>query len=408
VSDENTPKRKEKRVAGSAESTLEDLAVQLRLQQEAFRLRLPTQTAVADAMRAIEQSSLRWHELAKAIDWGAQTRLYSEAVEAMKLSSAVEIQKAALQLGTTRIPKLLKEIGGATRVLTAPTPLESELRQLRDDVSRQSEALFAEKADRVAKEQQIADLNRTLETLRQRERLAFLLNQLHPAARPLLESSEDFRKQFLESGECTGFVVSVDIRRSTDLMLKARKSEQFAEFVSTLCQQLASAVLNNYGVFDKFTGDGIVAFFPEFYSGPDAGYWTVITAEQCHAAFATHYKAHRSVFNSVLKEAGLGIGVDYGNFSLVQVSGALTAVGAPVVYACRMSGAPAGSTLINQPAYEVINSKYGLYCAFEESDVVLKHEGPTLAYKLRRTGESFEPAAPSWKQAAPSARTGTT
>ncbi len=65
--------------------------------------------------------------------------------------------------------------------------------------------------------------------------------------------------------------MSIDIRRSTDLMLKAREPRLFADFVTGLCSKLKNLIVNNYGVFDKFTGDGVLAFFPDFYSGPDAG-----------------------------------------------------------------------------------------------------------------------------------------
>ncbi len=90
--------------------------------------------------------------------------------------------------------------------------------------------------------------------------------------------------------------------------------------------------------------------FPEFFSGKDAGYYALAAADACHATFEKHYRAHRNSFRSVLKDVGLGIGVDYGECHLVLVAGNLTIVGSPVVYACRLGGAPAGLTLLNQPA----------------------------------------------------------
>jgi adenylate cyclase len=81
---------------------------------------------------------------------------------------------------------------------------------------------------------------------------------------------------------------------------------------------------------------------------------------------------------------------------MVQISGAFTVVGSPVVYACRMAGAKANQTFLNQPAYEQIFDRYSAYCDFDECDIDIKHEGPTLAWRARLNGKSFEPGIPEW------------
>jgi adenylate cyclase len=72
--------------------------------------------------------------------------------------------------------------------------------------------------------------------------------------------------------------MAVDLRRSTELMLKSRRPELFAEFILYLAQQLRMIILNNYGIFDKFTGDGVLAFFTDFYSGCDSGFRAITAA----------------------------------------------------------------------------------------------------------------------------------
>lgn len=158
-------------------------------------------------------------------------------------------------------------------------------------------------------------------------------------------ASDEFRRLFESGSPRNAFVMSVDIRRSTELMLKAREAEQFAAFITGLCTRLTQIVLDSYGVFDKFSGDGILAFFPDFYSGEDAGYYAMTAAARCHKAFEEHYARSRTFFTSVLKDTGLGIGIDYGQVHLVQVAGGLTVVGAPVVYACRMGEHPRNALL---------------------------------------------------------------
>jgi len=215
----------------------------------------------------------------------------------------------------------------------------------------------------------------------------------------LLLSSEEFRKQFIEVSECNAFVMSVDIRRSTELMSKARSPQLFASFMTTLCKDLEKIIKDNYGVFDKFTGDGVLAFFPDFFSGDDAGFRAVTAADRSHQLFQERYKEFRNSFISVLKGVGLGIGIDYGPAHLVQMAGGLTIVGAPVVYACRMGGAPCGTTLLNQPGYEKISEKFSALCFFNETELDIKNEGATLAYEVKLNGKEYNPVPPVWVKA---------
>ncbi len=191
-------------------------------------------------------------------------------------------------------------------------------------------------------------------------------------------------------------MVSVDIRRSTELMLKARSPQQFAHFITTLCTELETIVKDNYGVVDKFTGDGILAFFPEFFAGEDAGFYAIAVADRCHRIFREKYREFRNSFTSVLNNVGLGIGIDYGPTHLVKMAGGLTVVGVPVVYACRMGGAPPEITLLNQPAYEKISEQFSACCSFQETELDIKHEGSMLAYEVRLYGKQYTPRVPTW------------
>jgi class 3 adenylate cyclase len=277
--------------------------------------------------------------------------------------------------------------------------LEHNIVSLRKQLDEQANALQKERAGVSSQAQRIKELETTVGQLAEKERLSFLLNRVNSVAQKALLTSESFRKGFLENTECDAFVMSVDIRRSTELMLKARRPDHFAKFITALCADLEALVKNSYGVFDKFTGDGILAFFPTFFSGDDAGFWAVMAAGRCHESFARHYRDFRGSFISILKNVGLGVGIDYGPVHLVQMAGGLTVVGAPVVYACRMAGAPCGVTLLNQPAYEKISGKFGAYCSFYETQIELKHEGQTLSYEVSLNGKEFMPMMPDWKSA---------
>ena len=90
--------------------------------------------------------------------------------------------------------------------------------------------------------------------------------------------------------------MSIDIRRSAELMLSARSAELFAEFMAGLCEELKGLICDRIGIVDKFTGDELLASFPEFFSGPDAGYRAISAAHEAHLVFAKRYKRHRSSF----------------------------------------------------------------------------------------------------------------
>lgn len=119
-------------------------------------------------------------------------------------------------------------------------------------------------------------------------------------------------------------------------------------------------------------------------------------AHDCHAVFAEHYRRNKHCFTSILKDIGLGIGIDYGEVQVVQIGGDFTVVGTPVVYACRMGGADAGHTYINQPAFEELFGSYSAVCDFDESEITIKHEGNTLAYSVQLNSKQFEPKLPEW------------
>ena len=151
--------------------------------------------------------------------------------------------------------------------------------------------------------------------LKQRD-LRHLLDRVCEPAQTVLLGQGPLLDRFESTSLEDAFVMSIDIRRSTELMLKAREPQLFADFITELCIQLGGIIVDNLGVFDKFTGDGILAFFPMFFSGEDAGYLAVKAAEECHAAFTHHYAANRKCFTTILKDTGLGIGIDYGKVRL--------------------------------------------------------------------------------------------
>jgi len=271
--------------------------------------------------------------------------------------------------------------------------LEREINDLKQKLRSSFNEL---KEATVDKENKIEELDALRKELQSKEKINHILPRICEEARQKLLSDNHFRDLFQDAQSCSAVVVSIDIRRSTELMLKARKPELFSKFITELSQKLSEIILGNYGIFDKFTGDGILAFFPKFYSGEHAIIRALKAAEECHRIFDEHYKNSRECFNVFIKNIGLGIGIDYGQVTLVNTRNELTVVGIPVVYACRMGGAKAGETLLNQPAKEEILEKSKNYIKITETEINIKNEGIALAYLVEIHKSSYDVPKPEW------------
>jgi hypothetical protein len=239
------------------------------------------------------------------------------------------------------------------------------------------------------------EIKKKLEILNNNRKILDLSNRICEKGKNKLFKSKKFRNLF-EKKDCFAAVLAIDIRRSTELMLKAKSPIDFANFISTLCIKMMDIIKTNYGVVDKFTGDGILSFFPNFYSGPDAIYYALNSANQCNDYFQKHYYNSRALFSTILTEVGLGTGIDYGETHLVDINNVLSIVGIPVVYACRFSNAIFGEILLNQSAFEASTAKHKKCCEYNESELDIKHEGKILAYKLEKYIFPKDIIQPEW------------
>lgn len=216
------------------------------------------------------------------------------------------------------------------------------------------------------------------------KQLGHIITRISDVHLSKLMYSGKFFKEFEDLKNIDAVVISIDIRKSTELMLKAVSPQAFAEFITELSNLLSTCVKLNYGVFDKFTGDGILAFFPKFFSGEQALLYALKTATLCHEIFERHYKKHEFSFQVFNKSIGLGIGIECGEVAIVNNGVELTIVGTPVVYACRLGGAPSNTTLIGQKAMQTIYEKFDRYVEVESDELNIKHEGIIGVYKLKK------------------------
>jgi len=326
------------------------------------------------------------------VDWGHGKKIYVRTLESRV--SGISGYSGYSPLTAITPPPL------PLRVLSQDPEaqkLREEIVGLQAKVAKLAHQIQTEKADKAQAEARSKTLEETVGKLKRKQELDFLISRVAPEAENAILTRNALADKFLDEKRVQdAFVVSIDMRRSTDLMVKARSPAHFAAFMTELCSELAEAIKQEYGVFDKFTGDGVLAFFPEFFSGKDAGYHALMMGESALLIFSECCLRHRSSFTAVLRDVHVTVGIDYGPVHLVQVAGGLTVVGVAVVYACRLATGPAGHIFLNQSAYDEISKLYGNLCLISETTIESKHEGGTVCYDLKRNKQPFTAATPPW------------
>lgn len=236
-----------------------------------------------------------------------------------------------------------------------------------------------------------------------------IFQKLNELGKERVLEDDPFHEEFSAGKVHSAFVLSIDVRKSTTLMDNAVSPGDFAAFMSELCTKMSDIVVSNYGVFDKFTGDGVLAYFPEFYSGPDAGYYVIKTALECHKAFEDTYRKHEDRFTQQIVNTGLGVGIDYGDVTIARIKNDLTIVGKPVVMACRLGDAKAGQTLLNIRAMpKVRNTSYGQIWSLERVQQDIKESAVWVYQVSLISNDDYKPRKPKWLSRSGGSKTGPT
>ena len=143
-------------------------------------------------------------------------------------------------------------------------------------------------------------------------------------------------------------VVVGDLRLSGLVLREAVSPSLYARFVVGFTEAVRGLSASSRGWFDKFTGDGFVAFW--LYRDEQA-IPTDVVPEFCQAVLPASEllvaNLRRNSRNFPIG-VGLALGLDSGSCELVRIGDSLTIVGSPIVGATRMaSGARAGETYAN-------------------------------------------------------------
>jgi class 3 adenylate cyclase len=146
------------------------------------------------------------------------------------------------------------------------------------------------------------------------------------------------------------FVMAADIRESTTLMKESVRFERFAAIMDKFVSSVRLGIRRSGGWFDRFTGDGFLAYWIVQSAAPDEyeERFVQTAGDIAHTANILIDLFHRRVLEDFRSNSrnlssgvGLSMGLDAGPGYLVKIADELTIVGPPVVGSVRMVTAAA-------------------------------------------------------------------
>ncbi len=162
--------------------------------------------------------------------------------------------------------------------------------------------------------------------------------------------------------ESQTIVVYGDIRRSQDLMTYTLDSQLFEEMMIKFFDTTRTLLDKNLGIFDKFTGDGFLAYFNEHLCTSQNKNFI-----DCFLDFSKQFiEANLSLFTEWKKhvrklpdqEIMVSLGADLGIIYFGDRSGHLVCIGDTIVWAERMcSASSAGEVCVNNLLATAIDSR---------------------------------------------------
>ena len=162
--------------------------------------------------------------------------------------------------------------------------------------------------------------------------------------------TEAARQDLVAGGSTSVHAVAVvgDLRLSGFVLREAVAPSLYARFIVSFTEAVRALSSDNDGWFDKFTGDGFLAFwlYPDDRRVP-----TESISDFCQSVVSAsdHLVTNlRRNSRNFPVGVGLALGLDAGPCELVRIGDVITVVGSPVVGATRMaSGARAGEAVVN-------------------------------------------------------------
>ena len=182
-------------------------------------------------------------------------------------------------------------------------------------------------------------------------------------------------------GESETVVIIGDIRKSQDLITYAVNSDTYRRNMVSYIENVRKIILENMGIFDRFTGDGFICYFNAYLSGRfkrDLYKSVVDVCVKIQNESIPFFNQWPQGLQKLSQEPiGLSIGIDSGKNNFMD-DRMMFAIGTPAVWATRMCAAGKASDIIfnNIPHSKIC--EMGNEHSFEE------------VYGSTKTGEQFK------------------
>lgn len=187
-------------------------------------------------------------------------------------------------------------------------------------------------------------------------------------------------------------VVAADIRKSTLAMSQAKDPQAFALTIGNFVSASRQIIGERGGWFDKFTGDGFLAYWIADTAGSDQylaalSHALQVSDRAINAFNESIVPALRNSSRYHSRAVGLSIGIDSGEAHLVKIADELTIVGGTVVGAVRMVSAAGSSQVVLNvsPGQHVARNREALLprsASFEMVEVTTKEYDRVDAYRI--------------------------
>ena len=181
-------------------------------------------------------------------------------------------------------------------------------------------------------------------------------------------------------------VMVADIRRSQDLITYSPSPNTYREQIIGFLSEVRRILKEDYAIYDRFTGDGFIAYFNQFVCEQEGKDYYEMTLDACRRiqSFSENFfKKWSSLIRKIpVEPIGLSIGIDSGYVDFKDVDNQFFAIGDACVWATRMCNAGKRGDVIfnNIPYHQIV--KYGAKGFSTEIDAETKNGESFKAYKV--------------------------